>query len=57
MDTGVRFGDVKDLLDRAATSVPLDIADGNGKYGLILILFLLLLYFLFQRCYSGITQS
>jgi four helix bundle protein len=28
----VRVGDVKDQLDRASTSVPLNIAEGNGKY-------------------------
>jgi four helix bundle protein len=28
----VRMGDVKDQLDRASTSVPLNIAEGNGKY-------------------------
>jgi four helix bundle protein len=28
----VRIGDVKDQLDRASTSVPLNIAEGNGKY-------------------------
>jgi four helix bundle protein len=27
-----RSGDVKDQLDRASTSVPLNIAEGNGKY-------------------------
>ena len=26
------WGDVKDHLDRASTSVPLNIAEGNGKY-------------------------
>src|SRR5262249_53267380 len=30
----VRVGDVKDQLDRASTSVPLNIAEGNGKYAL-----------------------
>ncbi len=34
LETGVRFGDVKDQLDRASTSVALNIAEGNGKYGL-----------------------
>jgi four helix bundle protein len=28
----VRIGDVKDQLDRASTSVSLNIAEGNGKY-------------------------
>jgi four helix bundle protein len=27
-----RIGDVKDQLDRASTSIPLNIAEGNGKY-------------------------
>src|SRR5437016_6973154 len=30
----VRVGDVKDQLDRASTSIPLNIAEGNGKYAL-----------------------
>jgi four helix bundle protein len=30
----VRIGDVKDQLDRASTSVPLNVAEGNGKYAL-----------------------
>ena len=30
----VRVGEVKDQLDRASTSIPLNIAEGNGKYGL-----------------------
>jgi four helix bundle protein len=34
LEAGVRFGDVKDQLDRASTSVPLNIAEGNGKYSL-----------------------
>src|SRR6266478_8965240 len=28
----VRVGEVKDQLDRASTSMPLNIAEGNGKY-------------------------
>jgi four helix bundle protein len=28
----VRVGEVKDHLDRASTSIPLNIAEGNGKY-------------------------
>jgi four helix bundle protein len=28
----VRLGEVKDQLDRASTSIPLNIAEGNGKY-------------------------
>src|SRR5881398_2802630 len=27
-----RVGDVRDQLDRASTSIPLNIAEGNGKY-------------------------
>jgi four helix bundle protein len=30
----LRTGDVKDQLDRASTSIPLNIAEGNGKYAL-----------------------
>jgi four helix bundle protein len=32
LDLAVRIGDVKDQLDRAFTSIPLNIAEGNGKY-------------------------
>src|SRR5689334_14886723 len=32
LETAVRVGDVKDQLDRASTSIPLNIAEGNGKY-------------------------
>jgi four helix bundle protein len=28
----VRIGEVKEQLDRASTSIPLNIAEGNGKY-------------------------
>lgn len=28
----VRIGEVKDQLDRASTSIPLNIAEGNGKF-------------------------
>jgi len=28
----VRIGEVRDQLDRASTSIPLNIAEGNGKY-------------------------
>ena len=28
----LRAGEVKDQLDRASTSIPLNIAEGNGKY-------------------------
>src|SRR5438132_2506675 len=34
LDGTVRVGDVKDQLDRASTSIPLNIAEGNGKYNL-----------------------
>jgi len=34
LEAAVRVGDVKDQLDRASTSVPLNIAEGNGKYAL-----------------------
>ena len=32
LDGTVRIGEVKDQLDRASTSIPLNIAEGNGKY-------------------------
>src|SRR5436309_5206258 len=32
MEERVRVGDVKDQLDRASTSIPLNSAEGNGKY-------------------------
>jgi len=32
LESAGRIGDVKDQLDRASTSVPLNIAEGNGKY-------------------------
>jgi len=32
LDGTVRIGDVKDQLDRASTSILLNIAEGNGKY-------------------------
>ena len=32
LQDSVRVGDVKDQLDRASTSIPLNIAEGNGKY-------------------------
>jgi four helix bundle protein len=32
LENSVRIGDVKDQLDRASTSIPLNIAEGNGKY-------------------------
>ena len=32
LEAGVRLGDVKDQLDRASTSIVLNIAEGNGKY-------------------------
>src|SRR5262245_38598712 len=34
LDGAARLGDVKDQLDRACTSIPLNIAEGNGKYSL-----------------------
>ena len=32
LEETMRVGDVKDQLDRASTSMPLNIAEGNGKY-------------------------
>lgn len=32
LEQTLRVGEVKDQLDRAATSIPLNIAEGNGKY-------------------------
>ena len=32
LEETVRIGEVKDQLDRASTSIPLNIAEGNGKY-------------------------
>jgi four helix bundle protein len=32
LEGAVRVGDVKDQLDRASTSIPLNVAEGNGKY-------------------------
>jgi four helix bundle protein len=34
LDPAVRVGEVKDQLDRASTSIPLNIAECNGKYTL-----------------------
>jgi four helix bundle protein len=34
LEATARIGEVKDQLDRASTSVPLNIAEGNGKYSL-----------------------
>ena len=34
LEGAVRVGEVKDQLDRASTSIPLNIAEGNGKYSL-----------------------
>lgn len=33
LDGAVRVGDVKDQLDRASTSIALNLAEGNGKFG------------------------
>jgi len=32
LEGAVRVGEVKEHLDRASTSIPLNIAEGNGKY-------------------------
>src|SRR3954469_18816692 len=32
LELTVRVGEVKDQLDRASTSIPLNLAEGNGKY-------------------------
>src|SRR5947208_1502622 len=32
LETSVRVGEVKDQLDRASTSIVLNLAEGNGKY-------------------------
>jgi four helix bundle protein len=34
LDATGRVGEIKDQLDRASTSIPLNIAEGNGKYSL-----------------------
>ncbi len=34
LEGAARVGEVKDQLDRASTSIPLNIAEGNGKYAL-----------------------
>ena len=34
MEATVRIGEIKDQLDRACTSIPLNIAEGNDKYAL-----------------------
>jgi four helix bundle protein len=32
LENSARLGDIKDQLDRASTSIPLNIAEGNGKF-------------------------
>jgi four helix bundle protein len=32
LEATLRIGEVKEQLDRASTSIPLNIAEGNGKY-------------------------
>jgi four helix bundle protein len=32
LEGNARLGDIKDQLDRASTSIPLNLAEGNGKY-------------------------
>ncbi|MFO0966797.1 MAG: four helix bundle protein [Gemmataceae bacterium] len=32
LESQTRLGDVRDQLDRASTSIPLNIAEGNGKF-------------------------
>ena len=32
LESSIKIGDVKDQLDRASTSIPLNIAEENGKY-------------------------
>ncbi len=32
LEAAARIGDIKDQLDRASNSIPLNIAEGNGKY-------------------------
>ena len=32
LESAVRVGDIKDQLDRPSNSIPLNIAEGNGKY-------------------------
>jgi four helix bundle protein len=34
LEKTTRLGDVKDQLDRASTSIPLNIAEGNGKFSI-----------------------